>query len=122
MNTYRQGTGVWLDAAGKIVGEGYAGREEGKNNPALQSEHNLGPLPQGRYWIDPPQDTETHGPFVMWLAREPETGEMFGRSGFGVHGDSQEHPGLASDGCIVLPRKVREAIWNSGDHYLEVTA
>ena len=32
------------------------------------------------------------------------TNEMFGRSEFLIHGDSLEHPGAASEGCIILPR------------------
>jgi hypothetical protein len=46
--------------------------------------------------------------------------EMYGRAGFLIHGDSLEHPGTASLGCIVLGRLYREAIWASGDHQLQV--
>jgi hypothetical protein len=47
---------------------------------------------------------------------------MFGRSGFLMHGDNIRLPGTASEGCIILPRDLREAIWNSADHTLEVIA
>jgi hypothetical protein len=39
-----------------------------------------------------------------------------------MHGDSKEHPGCASQGCIILPRPVREQVWHSGDRELEVRA
>jgi hypothetical protein len=48
--------------------------------------------------------------------------ETFGRSGFLMHGDSKEHPGCASHGCVILPRAVREQVWTSGDSDLEVLA
>ncbi len=32
---------------------------------------------------------------------------MFGRSGFFVHGDSNAHPGEASQGCIIMPLAIR---------------
>jgi hypothetical protein len=46
--------------------------------------------------------------------------EMFGRSAFRIHGAALENPELSSDGCIIQQRSVREAVWNSGDHQLEV--
>jgi hypothetical protein len=39
-----------------------------------------------------------------------------------MHGDSKEHPGCASEGCVILPRTVREQVWSSGDHDLKVVA
>jgi hypothetical protein len=45
---------------------------------------------------------------------------MFGRSEFLCHGDSIEHPGAASEGCIITPRVVRHLLWSSGDHELTV--
>ena len=39
-----------------------------------------------------------------------------------MHGDSKEHPGCASHRCVILPRTVREQVWNSGDRELEVIA
>jgi hypothetical protein len=44
----------------------------------------------------------------------------FGRSGFLMHGDSTQSPGSASQGCIIMPRPVREQVWNSGDRDLKV--
>lgn len=103
------------------VAFGYAGLDAGKNNPDLQDVHDTGPLPCAFYTILAPVDTISHGPYVMWLVPDPGS-ELFGRSAFGIHGDSKEHPGKASHGCIVLARFVREMIWKSGDHRLQVVA
>jgi len=92
---------------------------EGKNNPALQNVHDVGPIPQGHWHIGPPYDTRTHGPHVMALTPEAGT-ETFGRSGFLIHADSISHPGKASCGCIVLSNALRYQISGSGDRELEV--
>lgn len=89
----------------------------------MQDVHNVGPIPQGNYRICAPVDTLAHGPW--FLALEPDAANtMFGRSGFGIHGDEIAHPGeeLASDGCIILPMFVRQLIWATNDHQLQVTA
>lgn len=138
MWTYRQGGGIVEDFKGHRYGSSYAGKGEGQNNPVLQDVHggcrwrngawvavdgltpeDWGPLPCGIYVIQPPVNTNTHGPFVMWLTPDPKN-EMFGRAGFGWHGDSIEHPGLASDGCIASPRAVRDIVALSGDMRLQV--
>lgn len=114
---YIQSSGE-LSQAGDVIGNGYSGYGEGRNNPSMQDIPDVGPLPTGDWLIvGPPEDTPTHGPFVLKLEPKPTT-EVFGRSGFLMHGDSKEHPGLASHGCMIMPRVVREAVWNSGDHDL----
>jgi hypothetical protein len=115
---YAQATG-WLAHDGENVAEGYSGAGEGKNNPAQQDVHNIGPIPVGQYTIGEPSDTKTHGPYVLHLTPDPAN-EMFGRSGFLIHGDSVVHPGTASEGCIIMPRTVREKIWVSADRDLVV--
>jgi len=119
--TYEQRTGE-LQQDDKPIATGYSGSGAGKNNPAMESVPNVGPIPNGDWVISgPPVDTPSHGPYVLHL--EPAAGtETFGRSGFLMHGDSKEHPGCASEGCVVLPRKVREQVWNSGDRELRVIA
>ena len=124
MWTYAQSTGR-LSHDEQSFGEcGYSGFEDGKNNPAKQDEPDLGPIPQGRYTIGPVEFENTdgpHGPFVLPLI--PDAGnEMFGRSGFLIHGDSLADPGNASRGCIILPRETREEMAQSGDFVLEVVA
>lgn len=120
MWTYIQFTGALIHY-GMIFGYGYSGKGEGKNNPAMQHIHNVGPIPVGTYIIQPPHDSETHGPFVLPLLPNA-TNEMFGRSGFLIHGDSIKNPGTASEGCIILPRAVRNTIFKSEDVDLKVFA
>jgi hypothetical protein len=106
-------------AAGATSCVGYSGAGEGKNNPALQTVPDAGPIPVGLYSIEEPEDTVTHGPFVLPLRADPANA-MHGRSGFLIHGDSVVDPGTASKGCIILARPVREEIWASADHVLVV--
>jgi Protein of unknown function (DUF2778) len=120
MWTYRQSTGELLKD-GSFIAQGYSGHGNGKNNPAAQSTHNVGPIPAGAWTVTGvPVDTSTHGPFVLRL--EPCNGtQTFGRSGFLIHGDSRTNPGGASQGCIILPRFIRERVWASTDRALTVT-
>ena len=118
MWTYAQKTGDLL-LNGKRVGTGYSGFDNGKNNPSMQAMADVGPIPQGEWTIvGPPINTSSHGPFVLRL--EPVDGTNLGRSGFLMHGDSIEHPGTASHGCIIMPRNIREQVWQSGDTALQV--
>ena len=115
---YEQSTGE-LTRNSRHVAVGYSGAGDGKNNPDMQDVHNVGPIPRGTYTVCAPSDTETHGPYVLGLAPSASN-NMCGRSGFLIHGDSKEHPGAASQGCIILPRAIREQIWDSRDEELEV--
>lgn len=121
MWTYIQLSGKIVTKAGTCVWQGYSGFGRGKNNPDYQSVPDIGPIPRGFYNLLEPRDTDTHGPYVLPLEPFKEN-QMFGRSGFLIHGDSKQHPGEASHGCIILPRVVRELVWNSQDHQLEVIA
>ena len=88
----------------------------------MQAGADVGPIPQGTWTIiGPPNNTRYHGPYVLRWQPTPGT-DTFGRSGFLVHGDSIESPGCASKGCVILPRAIREKVWNSGDRDLEVLA
>jgi hypothetical protein len=119
--SYAQKNGE-LQQDGKHVAMGYSGTAEGKNNPEKQEVHNVGPIPQGDWTIvGPPANTAEHGPYVLSLKPAPDT-NTFGRSGFLMHGDSIQSPGSASQGCIIMPRPVREQVWNSGDRDLKVVA
>jgi len=116
--TYNQASGV-LSHDGEVIATGYSGHGLGENNPSLQDEPMVGPIPQGRYQIGPSFDSETHGPMVMRLTPEPDT-NTFGRGGFLIHGDSILKPGSASLGCVIMPRLVRVEISASDDKVLEV--
>lgn len=119
MWNYQQSTGKLSDLTGALVGIGYSGHESGKNNPAMQSHRGLGPIPCGVYIVGLPFDSPEHGPYCLRLTPQPEN-EMFGRSGFLMHGDSIVHPGMASLGCIIQLHATRQRVWESGDHLLEV--
>ena len=128
--TYESSTGKLFDPSMNLAGTGYAGggldktnaeAAAGKNNPALQAEHNVGPLPVGWYTVNAPVDTRTHGPYVLWLTPDADN-EMFGRDAFGIHGDSVVDPGWASDGCVIQSHETRVAVWESGDRRLQVVA
>jgi len=116
MNLYVQDSGRWYDGKGNLLGVGYAGgnkgmNPEGVNNPSLSSEANVGPLPSGLYKIGRPFNHDVCGKYFMPLSPNPDN-QMFGRSGFGVHGDLIAAAGQqkASDGCVILALGVREQI------------
>lgn len=118
--TFEQATGRLLDETNAPIAKGYAGREAGKNNPDMQNVKGIGPLPRGWYTAQPPGDDAVVGKFAMRLI--PDVGnEMFGRNSFFMHGDSIQQPGMASHGCIVMPRAVREKFWLMSDHRIQVT-
>jgi hypothetical protein len=123
MWTFRQSSGALLDATGKCVATGYSGHGVGLNDGAMQNVVGIGPIPRGLWSIAPPRDTPAHGPYVLPLIPHADT-DCCGRDGFLIHGDEVAHAGehLASEGCIILDLATREAVWNSGDHVLQVTA
>ena len=110
-----------LTLDGVLIGRGYSGQPQCKNDPAKCSAKDEGPIPPGSYTIGEPVDTATHGPFVLPLTPHPDN-EMYGRSGFLIHGDSIKAPGTASHGCIVVSRTVRELVHECGERTLVVEA
>jgi Protein of unknown function (DUF2778) len=117
---YEQATGRMLLYA-EVLGTGYSGRGIGLNNPLLQDTANVGPIPVGFYVLQPPRESARLGQFVLALIPFTDN-KMFGRAGFDWHGDEVENPGqrLASDGCIIHAREVRETGWNSGQSIVQV--
>lgn len=104
-----------------IIGKGYSGHGDGRNNPVMESVRNVGPIPQGWYHIgDPlcvsPSPPGPHGPYIMQLT--PEGHNALGRSGFLIHGDNATH--TASEGCIILPYPVRFHIGQGSSRSLYV--
>lgn len=119
-------TGQMLDPAGGLAGTGYAGgnlgrNNEGKDNPADENLHNIGPLPEGTYTFG---GLVLHHPklgaYVFPLVPDPSN-QMYGRSGFYCHGDTNP-PGNASEGCIVQPHDTRVEMYESDDHTIQVVA
>jgi len=120
MYTYHQSTGVF-ERDGVTLFTGYAGHGAGVNNPSLQQEPNVGPLPQGRYTMSQfVAKAKKTGLGTIRLKPDPAN-QMFGRSGFRIHGDNAELDRSASSGCIIIGRAPdRQAIWNDPDHDVEV--
>lgn len=109
----------WLQREGRLYDEkgwvcnGYSGHGKGVNNPDMQDVPDVGPIPSGTYAIGQTEDSIKLGPHVHAVTPLPGT-RTYGRSGFYIHGDSMEHPGMASHGCVIVPRWVRNEM-NIGD-------
>lgn len=116
MWVYSQSTGILSD--GEPVGKGYSGHGEGLNNPESEMVHNVGPIPKGVWeigiWFDDPH----LGPCVAGL--RPTSQDVFGRGGFFIHGDNKAVDFTASNGCIVLPRYLRQEIRASKETQIQV--
>jgi Protein of unknown function (DUF2778) len=125
MNTFKQSTGELFGLDGKREGIGYAGHGPGRNNPAMENVRAVGPLPRGKYTaVEMFPDHPHVGKYALHLEPDDETRARilaYGRDpdSFFCHGDSVEHPGFASDGCIIQARNTREFIWNN-DRDIEV--
>jgi len=124
MWTYEQSTGKLYSPDGLHVATGYAGgnggaNPAGVNNHAMQDERNIGPLPVGAYVMDGVVSESHLGPMVIPLVYE-RSNQMFGRNGFYIHGDRSSPARSASEGCIILPRAVREEMIASTDKQLVV--
>ena len=118
--TYKQSTGALTDEHGQFAFQGYSGHLAGLNNPAMEQDPDVGPLPQGQYAIGARRLMPRLGPVAMPLTPDPTT-QLFGRGGFWIHGDfAGDADELASHGCIVLDRPHREIIASSGDTVLQV--
>lgn len=119
--TYSQSTGR-LSHDGEVIATGYAGHDAGLDDPNAQQTAFVGPLPRGTYDIGSPISDGGHmGPYVLPLSPWP-INNMFGRSGFYIHGDTPARDQSASNGCIVLDRQWRALITQSSDPVLVVTA
>ena len=116
--TFEQATGNMIDPTGAVVATGYAGgncgnNPEGKNNPDMQDRPGIGPLPCGLYTLGTPVDHTHLGAYAVPLIPDPAN-DMMGRGDFYLHGDTTPS-GNASEGCIIMPRAIREAVVASGD-------
>lgn len=118
---YKQTTGELRNAAGTVVAKGYSGKGEYKNKHEHQDVRGMGPIPVGCYTINPPHQSLKTGAYAMDLMPD-SSNVMFGRDSFQMHGDSLRQPGTASSGCIIMPRAIREQVWSSLDHRIEVIA
>jgi len=121
MWTYDSGSGEFHYPNGTLACSGYSGHGDGVNNPFLEDDPDVGPIPLGRYVIGEFLHSPKSGPMTAQLTPVAGTDD-YGRSGFEIHGDEIGHVGqeLASHGCIILPLQIREAIAASCDTDLEV--
>lgn len=107
-----------LNAGEKISwGFGYCGTGIGRNNPAMCSVKNVGPIPVGFHEIGMPYHHPKEGVLTMNLTPQPAT-NTFGRGAFHIHGNNSRND--ASHGCIILDEPIREQIAVSGEKYLTV--
>ncbi|MBS1803530.1 MAG: DUF2778 domain-containing protein [Acidobacteria bacterium] len=103
---YVQATGELL-FDGSLLGICYSGHGAGVNNPLYQDVHEFGPIPQGWYTIGKFfDDLGGKGPIVAHLAAD-DGNQMFGRSGFMIHGDNAKGDRSASEGCIIAGHTLR---------------
>ena len=116
--TYSQGSGA-LARNGVVLTSGYSGWRQGKNHADMEDQPDVGPIPHGVYLIGRPHTSSRHGPHAMTLTPAEGT-ETYGRFGFLIHGDSIEHPGEASEGCIILALRFRRMIADSQEDTLVV--
>ena len=115
---YHQSTGE-LTRDGQHVAGGYSGIDAGRNNPAMETSRDTGPIPQGTYTMGRQFHSTVTGPGAMRLTPNPGT-QTYGRTDLEIHGDSRSHPGQASHGCIILPRDARDRLNASPDNTLRV--
>ena len=121
---YEQITGNLNRPDGSFAHTGYAGGNEGKNpeginNHDLQNVRKVGPIPVGFYTFGEVVLKSHLGPFAIPLIPDKDN-EMFGRSGFYCHGDRSDKIKSASEGCIIMPRAIRDEMYASSDKILKV--
>ena len=116
---YSQSTGALWDDRGQIIAHGYSGAGKGKNNPEMEAEPFLGPIPRGDYTIGEPYDSDNVGPFALPLT--PNLHNALSRTDFSIHGENKTPPyGDSSQGCPIFPPAIRERIHESTDKIFRV--
>lgn len=104
---------------GETFTANYAGATGYKNNSAQECVKNRGPLPRGMYTIGSPHNSAHTGKYTLDLTPNLSNA-MCGRSDFRIHGASSQRPLDSSQGCIIVPVRIRKIIWASGDRELKV--
>lgn len=122
MTKFQISTGL-ISINDACVGVGYAGQPPHVNDPNAIEIHGIGPLPSGSYDIQPPIDSPHTGLYSLPLIPDSNNA-MFGRSGFLIHGPNATKDANgqhnSSNGCIVIDRMTRVAIWADPDNKLIV--
>lgn len=117
--------GELLAKGGTLIGLGYSGNGDGKNNPGAQTRRAVGPIPRGFWRIGAAYNSANTGPLTIPVYKlddipGDDVDAITGRSAFRIHGDSIARPGEASKGCIIVNRAVRDAIIATRDEILWV--
>ncbi len=119
MLKFNSRTGVFTFTDGSTC-HAYSGAGIGKNNPTLEAEPNVGPIPAGAWGLGVVYDSPKTGPVTITLIYRGTPGGDHGRSAFRIHGDNGH--GTASEGCICFsPRELREKAYNDPDKLLLVS-
>lgn len=124
---------IWSQSKGElsrlgspaVLARGYSGAGAGRNNPAFQGVSGTGPIPRGFWRIGAPYDSAKTGPVTLPLYKlddnpTDDVDQLTGRSAFRIHGDNAT--GTASEGCVILPRIIRETIAAGKDETLWVVS
>jgi len=109
---YSQSTGLFsiedFDGNVAALGRGYSGHGADRDNPDSEIIAGRGPIPRGVWKIHDPVHHIRLGPLAFYL--EPVGHDAHWRTEFFIHGDNSRGDRSASTGCIILERRVREAI------------
>jgi hypothetical protein len=126
---YVQSTGKMfhvIDDRAFLIAIGYSGNGSAENDPDKQCVADHGPIPRGKYTINPPVPFKKMT-FCLPLTPDPAN-DMCGRDGFLIHdgnflvgGHGETYHGTTSEGCICLQKPFRQTIWSSGDRLLEIS-
>lgn len=114
---YHRSTGS-LFRNGMVVSEAscYSGAPGHINDARSEAVVGKGPIPIGVYWCLAPRRHPTLGPVAIPL--DPAgSNEMFGRSGFYIHGDNVKQDRSASQGCVICNATTR-AKFMKGDLFV----
>lgn len=98
---YVQRTGHLYRPDGSLLTTAYAGHGAGVNQPALQDQIGIGPLPTGLYTIGTNRPGTHMGPIAIALLPDAAN-QMHGRAEFYCHLDTRTRDHSASAGCIVM--------------------
>lgn len=92
-----------------VVGLGYAGATAGLNNPEMEHVRNVGPIPEGAYFLRETRHPRFRAPAFECVPTFPTSEKLkrYGRGGFWIHGDNASLNFSASSGCIILSRDAR---------------
>lgn len=114
--TYEISTGELLlqqVQGNEFYGTGYSGRGFARNKPHYCYLQGQGPIPKGWYTLEGPfnnyvNDQGHHLGNIVFRLVPDKDNQMFGRSGFLIHGDNTKHD--ASEGCIVQGPGIRQHV------------